>query len=102
VSLRDEAFKSLLDRPVKLPPRYEPKVTVRITDDRTKAVVEFGVAVPRDGLAPEVLEKVMTSLLPIFRRLGYLEPSCLTPAKPPLEETSHAEDCQEQQGEHPE
>lgn len=72
MGVRDEAFKSLLDRPAKVGPKWEPKVSIRVTDERTTQVLEYAIPVPKEGASPESFEKAMTSLMTVFRKLGYL------------------------------
>jgi hypothetical protein len=61
------------DRPTKLPPKFEPKLTFRLTCQRTNQVVELSVAVPVEGLAPEVWDDARGKIEAQLRRLGYLE-----------------------------
>jgi hypothetical protein len=76
-----------LDRKRPLPPKYQPKLVVRISDDRTKQVVEFQVPLPLDGLVPGAYDECAAKLRAVLERLGILP----APAKPQATEPLHGE-----------
>lgn len=55
-----------------LPPKYQPKVTVRISCGRSKQVVEFSVDIPIEGASQKSFFDCEHKLRDIFEKLGIL------------------------------
>lgn len=72
------AGASLYDKPMHMAPKYQPKVTVRVSCGRTKQVAEFGVELPLSGESETAVEAVIEKLSDILRRMGILAPTTLS------------------------
>jgi hypothetical protein len=68
-----------LKRPGPLPPKFQPKLSIRVSCGRTKQVAEFAIDVPIEGFDETALSRADEKLSDIFRRIGIL------PAKPAKE-----------------
>lgn len=64
-----------------LPPKYQPKIRVRVTNDRTRQVSEFDLEIPLEGFLPDLFP--LTQKMRVALEMQGLLPRELTQA--PLE-----------------
>jgi hypothetical protein len=53
-------------------PKWQPKLTFRITDPRTKQMYEIATPIPVHGPAPEAVEESITKIRQILEKINLL------------------------------